>query len=279
LTSIPSIDRTADLLYVVKNTGLISYKVTPNVLLGVTGAPVGDTDVQTLSNKTITSPSISNPVLSGTLTGTYTIGGTPTFPATVVTTTNSVTVTNKTFTSPVINTPTITNASITADAITGFTSANTGTIYGASITAGIIASAAILNSVNTAALQNGAVTAIKMQYGVVRQRQGGTTGDNAWSTSGTSNTDTSAKVIFTQVGSVTSSDNTTTLVNGWYVTSIQSVTFPSAYTQVPIVIVCGSSDHAVSTINAITTTGFTWRARANTSIAASSMTLWMAVGQ
>lgn len=44
----------------------------------------------TLTNKTIASP-----VLSGTLTGTYTIGGTPTFPSTVVSTTGTQTLTNK----------------------------------------------------------------------------------------------------------------------------------------------------------------------------------------
>ena len=42
------------------------------------GAIVGTTDSQTLTNKTITAPAISSPVLSGTATGTYTLGGTPT---------------------------------------------------------------------------------------------------------------------------------------------------------------------------------------------------------
>ncbi len=54
----------------------------------------------TLTNKTIASP-----VLSGTVTGTYTIGGTPTFPATVVTTTGTQTLTNKTLTAPTLTTP------------------------------------------------------------------------------------------------------------------------------------------------------------------------------
>ncbi len=53
----------------------------------------------TLTNKTLASP-----VVSGTITGTYTIGGTPTFPATVVTTTGTQTLTNKTLTAPVIST-------------------------------------------------------------------------------------------------------------------------------------------------------------------------------
>lgn len=54
----------------------------------------------TLTNKTIASP-----VISGTITGTYTIGGSPTFPATVVTTTGSQTLTNKTLVAPALGTP------------------------------------------------------------------------------------------------------------------------------------------------------------------------------
>lgn len=155
LTSIPSVDRAADLLYIVKSVGLISYKVTTNSLLGITGAPVGDTDTQTLSAKTLTSPVINGATLSGTLSGTYTIGGTPTFPATVVTTTGSQTLTNKVLTSPTINTPTITNATITANAISGFSTANSGTIYGVPITLGVLTTA---NTVNGSSLVAGTVT-------------------------------------------------------------------------------------------------------------------------
>lgn len=54
---------------------------------------------QTLTNKTLTAP-----VLSGTVTGTYTLGGTPTFPATVVMTTGAQTLASKTLTSPIIST-------------------------------------------------------------------------------------------------------------------------------------------------------------------------------
>ena len=73
------------------------------------GTIVGTSDTQTLTNKTLTSPTISSPTisgptLSGTVTGTYTIGGTPTFPSTVVSTTGTQTLTNKTLTSPVIST-------------------------------------------------------------------------------------------------------------------------------------------------------------------------------
>ncbi len=46
----------------------------------VSGSGVGTTDSQTLTNKTITSP-----VLSGTATGTYTLGGTPSMAASALT--------------------------------------------------------------------------------------------------------------------------------------------------------------------------------------------------
>jgi hypothetical protein len=156
LTSAPSVDRTADLLYIVKSVGLVSYSITPNSLLGITGAPIGDTDVQTLSGKTLTNPTINGATLSGTLTGTYTLGGTPTFPSSVLTTTNVATVTNKTLTSPTINTATIVNPTITVDAISGFSVANTGTIYGLAITLGAISGASITaNTVPNTALQAG----------------------------------------------------------------------------------------------------------------------------
>jgi hypothetical protein len=56
---------------------------------GVNVPTVSSSD--TLVNKTLTAPA-----LSGTMTGTYTLGGSPTFPATVVSTTGTQTLTNKT---------------------------------------------------------------------------------------------------------------------------------------------------------------------------------------
>lgn len=61
---------------------------------------VGRSTTDTLTNKTLTSP-----VLGGTVTGTYTLGGTPTFPAAVVTLTGTQTLTNKTLTAPTLTTP------------------------------------------------------------------------------------------------------------------------------------------------------------------------------
>lgn len=159
------VDRTNDVLEIADISANESKKITPLALMGITGNAVGDTDSQTLTNKILTTPAISSPVLSGTISGTYTLGGTPTFPSSVVTLTGSQTLTNKILTSPTINTPTISNATITANAIAGFTTANTGTVYGVSVVLGVIQSAALLGQVNTAAIQNGAVTPSKLATG------------------------------------------------------------------------------------------------------------------
>lgn len=162
LTTIPAVDRAADLLYIVDTSAGTSNKVTPNGLLGITGAPVGDTDSATLTNKTITSPNISGPVLSGTVTGTYTIGGTPTFPSSVVTLTGSQTLTNKILTSPTINTPTITNPTLTTDTVSEFTSGNGVNVDGLNIKDSKLNTA---NSVVTASITDAAVTPAKLVAG------------------------------------------------------------------------------------------------------------------
>lgn len=156
ITDLPvaaSIDGSADTFPIVTNNINTTQQISRNTFLNLSSAPVGLTDVQVLTNKTLTAPAVNNPVLGGTVTGTYTLGGTPTFPATVVTTTGSQVLTNKTLTSPTINSPTISNATISADAITGYTIANTGTVYGMSITTGTIGSSALAaNSVTNSAI-------------------------------------------------------------------------------------------------------------------------------
>lgn len=146
-----------------------AYSITRNKWLNIASQPVGLTDSQTLTNKTLTAPTISGPTLSGTVLGTYTLGGTPTFPASVVTLTGSQTLTNKTLTSPAITGGSLDNATVTVDTVAGHTTSNSGTIYGMSVTTGVLASAALLNTVNTAALQASAVTAPKVAPGFAVQ--------------------------------------------------------------------------------------------------------------
>jgi hypothetical protein len=177
-----TIDGVNDYTPIYTASATATQAINRNTYLNLASAPVGLTDTQTLTNKVLTSPTISGPTFSGTLIGTYTIGGTPTFPASVVTLTGSQTLTNKILTSPTVNSPTITNASLTTDAVTGYTTSNSGTVFGINVTTGQITTT---SSVLGAALTSSSVTAAKMQYGMVRQRQGGATGDASWQTTGT----------------------------------------------------------------------------------------------
>ena len=138
LPTASTIDATNDLLPIYTNSLTATQAISRNTYLNLSSQPVGLTDSQTLTNKTLTSPTINGATLSGTLSGTYTIGGTPTFPSSVTQNTVVQTLTNKTLTSPTITSPTITNATISADTLTGYTVSNTGTIYGVPVTTGTI---------------------------------------------------------------------------------------------------------------------------------------------
>ena len=138
LPTASTIDATNDLLPIYTNSLVATQAISRNTYLNLSSQPVGLTDSQTLTNKTLTSPTINGATLSGTLAGTYTIGGTPTFPSSVTQNTVVQTLTNKTLTSPTITSPTITNATISADTLTGYTASNTGTIYGVPVTTGTI---------------------------------------------------------------------------------------------------------------------------------------------
>jgi hypothetical protein len=171
ITDLPaanSIDGDKDVFPIVNDALNTTQKINRNVFLGVTGNPVDDSTAQTLINKTLTAPDITDPVINGTVTGTYTLSGTITFPSSVVTITGIQTLTNKTLTSPTINSPTINNATITADAVNGYTSANNGTIYGVSVASAKINGSSLVNlSVGSAQITGGAVTNSKIASGAV----------------------------------------------------------------------------------------------------------------
>ena len=157
-----NIDRAADSLLVYDNSATALRRATVNNLLDLTSHPVGINDTQTLTNKTITAPTVSDPVLSGTVTGTYTLGGTPTFPSAVVTLTGSQTLTNKVLTSPTINTATIANPTLTTDTVSEHTAANGVTVDGLNIKDSKLNTN---NSVVTANITDAAVTPAKLLAG------------------------------------------------------------------------------------------------------------------
>lgn len=131
---------------------------------------------------------------------------------------------------------------------------------------------------SVADLRSKPVTASQLTYGKLRSRQGGSATN--WTTTGTTTYDYSGTNVFTQVGSVLSTDATTNSSNGWYATSAQTVTFPIAFSQPPMVIVTTQGDHAVAGLfNPPTTTSFTWKARASTSVGANVTIYWMAIGE
>lgn len=160
LATIGTINPAADVLPIVSASLSTTFKVTPNALFGITGSVVGTTDSQTLTNKTLTSPTVSSPTLSGTVGGTYTLGGTPTFPSSVVTLTDNQTLTNKTLTGPAITGGNISNASIAVDNISGFTSSAIVTVGGVQMDNGQIGTS---GSVTTAAIATGAVVPNSLQ--------------------------------------------------------------------------------------------------------------------
>lgn len=80
------------------------------------------------------------------------------------------------------------------------------------------------NAIDGASLNAASVPSSKLKEGLILYRQGGTVGDNAWDSPGTSNTQTSIKDCFILTGSAFVNVDTLT------------VTFPVAFTQRPIVI-------------------------------------------
>lgn len=192
LPTASTIDGSADILPIYTASSQATQGISRNTYLGITGSPVGTSDSQSLTNKTIgntnsitvkdgsltlqnTSDTTKQAVfsLSGITTGTTRTYTLPNATDTLVGLAASQTLTNKTLTSPTINTPTISNATITADTVAGFSTSNNGTIYGMSVTGGILASAAIAGQVVTASLATGiqVVQASKNPYKFRAYRQ------------------------------------------------------------------------------------------------------------
>jgi hypothetical protein len=161
--------------------------ISRNQMLGITSAPLGLTDTQSPTNKTFNNTNTITVLDSGftlqdngdnTKQAQFSIGGNttgttrtytlPNASVTIASLTGTEILTNKTLTSPTINAPIITNANITADSISGFTTASSGTIYGLSIASGAFTTA---NIIPTAGLQAASVTLAKMAQGSVDAAQ------------------------------------------------------------------------------------------------------------
>lgn len=135
------------------------------------------------------------------------------------------------------------------------------------VTAGKLAS----NAVTTAKVTDDAVTSAKLEYGLVRNRQGGASGDASWQTAGTTTTATDAKSVFTQAGAVDGN-----------AASDVTVTFPSAFNQVPIVVACVCSASTANCYVVVATesaTNFTFRCIDAGGIQRAERVNWFAIGQ
>lgn len=167
-TYVGTVDPVNDLIPIYDASTTSTVSTYRNQFLALSSAPAGISDVQTLTSKTLTSPTINGATLSGTLGGTYTIGGMPTFPASVAQLTSTQTLTNKTLTSPTITSPIITNATISADTITGFSTSNTGTIYGVAVTGGTFSGSALTaGTIGATALATNAVQANQLSASAI----------------------------------------------------------------------------------------------------------------
>lgn len=189
-SAIGAVDRAADLIEIVDLSLDTSYKVTPNNLLGITGNPVGHTDTQTLTNKTLgnTNTVILKDTLftlqddgdatkqvqfqlSGITTGTTRTLIVPDASSTLVNLSSTQTLTNKTLTSATLTTPTINNPTLNTNTVNEFTAANGVTVSGLNIKSGAL---------NT----NNSVVAANITAGAVQPQHltSGTGSGWAWST-------------------------------------------------------------------------------------------------
>lgn len=188
ISSLPAastIDATQDYLPIDTASVATTQKINRNTFLGLSSQPLGLTDTQSPTNKTFNNTN-SYTIKDGSLTlqntasttkqAVFSLSGItagqtrtitlPDFNATMASLAGTETFTNKTLTSPTINSPTITNATISTDAITGYTSANNGTLFGISISSSKIPGTNISNSsITTSQIASGTITASNINFG------------------------------------------------------------------------------------------------------------------
>lgn len=174
-----SIDGAADFLPIVQSS--VTNKISRNVLLGITGSPLGTTDTQVISNKTL---GITNTItaldssftlqdngdntkqaqfqLSGITTGTTRTYTLPNASVTLASLTGTETLTNKTITAPAITGGTIDNSTITVDSIAGHTSATIVTVANLQISNGVLNTA---NAVTAVSIASSAIQPQALQSG------------------------------------------------------------------------------------------------------------------
>lgn len=214
---------------------------------------------------------------------------------TIVGTTDTQTLTNKTLTSPTINTAIISNPTLTIDSISEFTSA-----------AGVTIDGVLLKDSKVATPDSVTQTAIQLDNNAYMQAL------NASSV--TKNLIKLGNDNYARLAQVARQDNTTNSVKedvltqygygvmptGAVSSKVEAVTFPTAFSSIPIVIMCyGGDDTAGSTAlgqggaedrggvltyaYGVTTTGFTARVQTSdgTSWGASSTVFyhWIAIGE
>lgn len=160
-------------------------------------------------------------------------------------------VANLPLTTPVLTAPTVTGG-LTTDTLT--------VTSGSTLPAGDII---------TADIATDAVTDAKMVYGKIRSRQGGSATN--WNTAGTNTYDYSATNTFMQCGTIASNASPTT------------VTFPTAFNQVPIVVAVPvtavGANCYVSLVNP-TATNFTVQVVTDAGAANTAQTVsWIAIGE
>ena len=176
-----SIDPITDTFPIVNDASDDTLRINRNVFLGITGSPLGTTDTQSVSNKTIGTTNTVTLLdtlfalrdnldttkqaqfqLSGITTATTRTYTLPNASSTLADISTAQTFTNKTLTSPTITGGSITNSTISVDSISEFTAANGVTIDGLNIKDGKLNTN---NSVVTLNLTDTSVTPAKLQTG------------------------------------------------------------------------------------------------------------------